>query len=502
MSAYWLLVPLLLPIVGGAVLGIVKPHSRKVMEITVMSVTLLTSLCVAVLLWVRPSEEAFILQLAERLTVKFFLDGSSCVFAGLIALLWPIASMYAIEYMSSEEHQNTFFAYYTITYGVTLGIAFSANLMTMYMFYEMLTLVTIPLMMHGLKYKAVVATRKYVRYSIGGAAFAFIGFIAIAIYGETLDFRLGGVLTGASGNRTMLEIVYVMAVMGFGVKAAIFPFHGWLPTASVAPTPVTALLHAVAIVKAGAFAIIRITYYSFGVDFLHGTWAQYTVMGFAIFTMVYGATKAVKEQHCKRRLAYSTISNLSYILLAATLMTPAGMSAAFAHMLAHGVMKITLFYCIGAVNVKAHKYYVWEMDGMGKRMKLIFGVYSVAGLSLIGIPPMIGFVSKWDIGNAAVAEASPFAYAGLVALILAALLAAAYILEIVVRAWMPREAEKTTDTVSTGETSAQETSVQEFLPVGWRMRLPLVLMAIAIVVGGIFSVPILRFLADVAMGIR
>lgn len=194
MSAYWLLVPLLLPIVGGAVLGIVKPHSRKVMEITVMTVTLLTSLCVAVLLWVRPSEEAFILQLAERLTVKFFLDGSSCVFAGLIALLWPIASMYAIEYMSSEEHQNTFFAYYTITYGVTLGIAFSANLMTMYMFYEMLTLVTIPLMMHGLRYKAVVATRKYVRYSIGGAAFAFIGFIAIAIYGETLDFRLGGVL--------------------------------------------------------------------------------------------------------------------------------------------------------------------------------------------------------------------------------------------------------------------------------------------------------------------
>ena len=491
MSAYWLLVPLLLPIFGGAALGIIKPHSRRVMEITVMTVTLLTSACVALILAFHPSDEVIILQLAEKLSVKFFLDGSSCVFAGLVALLWPIASLYAIEYMETESHQNTFFAYYTMTYGITLGIAFSANLMTMYMFYEMLTLVTIPLMMHGLKYKAVVATRKYVRYSIGGAAFAFIGFIAIVVFGETIDFRLGGVLADIAGKRTMLRVVYVMAVLGFGVKAAVFPFHGWLPSASVAPTPVTALLHAVAVVKAGAFAIIRITYYSFGVTFLRGSWAQYTVMCFAMFTMLYGAVKAVKEQHCKRRLAYSTVSNLSYILFAASLMTEAGMTAAFAHMLGHGLMKITLFYCIGAVNVKAKKYYVWEMDGMGRRMKLIFAVYTVAGLSLIGIPPLIGFVSKWYIGNAAVQQGTAFAYTGLAVLILSALLSAAYILEVVVRAWMPKE---------TAGTEQPESG--EIRRTGWRMRLPLVLLVTLVAVMGICSQPVLHFLSDVAAGIR
>lgn len=527
MSAYWLLLPLFLPIIGGAALGIIKPHSRRVMEIMVMTVTLLTSACVALILAVRPDGEAMILQLAESLSVKFFLDGSSCVFAGLVALLWPIASLYAIEYMETEDHRNTFFAYYTMTYGITLGIAFSANLMTMYMFYEMLTLVTIPLMMHGLKFKAVVATRKYVRYSLGGAAFAFIGFIAIVVFGETIDFRLGGVLADIAGKRTMLRIVYVMAVLGFGVKAAVFPFHGWLPSASVAPTPVTALLHAVAVVKAGAFAIIRITYYSFGTTFLRGSWAQYTVMGFAVFTMVYGSVKAVKEQHCKRRLAYSTVSNLSYILFAVTLMTEAGMTAAYAHILAHGLMKITLFYCIGAVNVKAHRHYVWEMDGMGRRMKTVFIVYTIAGLSLIGIPPMIGFVSKWYIGNAAVAQGTVYSYIGLAALILSALLTAAYILEVVVRAWLPGEqatakvavklqdnsGEQAAETVSTENTeiqSAQATEnasdVQpegdEIRPVGWRMRLPLVLLATIVVAMGIWSGPVLRFLADVAAGLR
>ncbi|MBP5410739.1 MAG: proton-conducting membrane transporter [Lachnospiraceae bacterium] len=527
MSAFWILLTLFLPIIGGAALGIIKPHSRRVMEITVMTVTLLTSACVALILAVRPDGEAMILQLAESLSVKFFLDGSSCVFAGLVALLWPIASLYAIEYMETEDNRNTFFAYYTLTYGITLGIAFSANLMTMYMFYEMLTLVTIPLMMHGLKFKAVVATRKYVRYSLGGAAFAFIGFIAIVVFGETIDFRLGGVLADIAGKRTMLRIVYVMAVLGFGVKAAVFPFHGWLPSASVAPTPVTALLHAVAVVKAGAFAIIRITYYSFGTTFLRASWAQYTVMGFAVFTMVYGSVKAVKEQHCKRRLAYSTVSNLSYILFAVTLMTEVGMTAAYAHILAHGLMKITLFYCIGAVNVKAHRHYVWEMDGMGRRMKTVFIVYTIAGLSLIGIPPMIGFVSKWYIGNAAVAQGTVYSYIGLAALILSALLTAAYILEVVVRAWLPGEqvtakvavklqdnsGEQVAETVSTENTeiqSAQATEnasdVQsegdEIRPVGWRMRLPLVLLATIVVAMGIWSGPVLRFLADVAAGLR
>lgn len=501
MSVYVLLIPILLPILGGATLGICRVQNRKLREVITMAMVLLTSACVAVVLVTRPEGSATVLTLAGSLAVKFRLDGMSCVFAALVAVLWPLATLYAFEYMEHEGNTNTFFTWYTMTYGVTLGIAFAGNLMTMYMFYEMLTLVTIPLMMHGRSYKAMLATRKYVRYSIGGAAFAFIGFIAIAVYGETLDFRMGGVLTEGSGSRTMLLIVYGMTVLGFGVKSAIFPFHGWLPTASVAPTPVTALLHAVAVVKAGAFAIMRVTYYSFGKNFLRGTWVQYTVMMFAVVTMVYGAVKAVKEQDCKRRLAYSTVSNLSYIIFAASLMRSSGMQAAMLHMLFHGLMKITLFYCIGAVMVKAGKRYVWEMDGMGRKMPLIFAVYTVAGISLIGIPPLAGFASKWYIGTAAVLADTGFGYVGLGALILSALLSAAYILEVVVRAWLPRKdtaGGEHSEGSSASETVPAAGTPEEPAKVGLRMAIPLVVLMILIILCGVASTPVAEFLADVA----
>ena len=226
----------------------------------------------------------------------------SMVFAGLVSALWPFATLYAFEYMTKEEHEKIFFLFYTMTYGITLGIALSANLLTMYFFYELLTLVTVPLVMHTLTREAILASRKYLYYSLGGAAFAFIGLIMIIIYGTTTDFILGGVLdlTKIGGRTNVLLFVYVMAFLGFGVKAAVFPFNSWLPQAGVAPTPVTALLHAVAVVKSGAFAIIRLTYYSFGVDFLKGTWAQTTVMLVVMFTIVYGCSRAVKETHLKK----------------------------------------------------------------------------------------------------------------------------------------------------------------------------------------------------------
>ncbi len=489
MSAYLLLVPILLPILGGGFLGLHHMHNRRHREVYVLSVTLLTSACIWAVLWMRPEGMATVLSLAGTLAIEFRLDGCACVFAGLISVLWPLASLYAFEYMKKEGKENVFFSFYTMTYGITLGISFAGNLMTMYMFYEMLTLVTIPLMMHGLDFKSIDATRKYVRYSIGGAAFAFIGFIAVYTYGDSMEFTLGGVLngSGAQSHKTLLLVIYVMAVLGFGVKAAIFPFHGWLPTASVAPTPVTALLHAVAVVKAGAFAIIRITYYSFGTEFLKDTWAQYTVMAFAAFTMLFGSVKAVREQHCKRRLAYSTVSNLSYIIFAASLMTEAGMTAAFTHMVFHGLMKITLFYCIGAVMIKTGRKYVWEMDGMGRKMPTVFAVYAIAGLSLIGIPPMVGFVSKWYIGTAAVEQGSWMAKIGIAALIVSALLTAAYIMEVVVRAWLPRKDAELPD--------------GNWENPGWYMRLPLIVFAAGILVLGVCSTPLIQFFADIAAGI-
>lgn len=490
MSLYMLIVPIVFPLITGALIPVFHFQKRSARNTYVEIVTLLNSLMVFALLMNRPEGSLMAINLAGNLAVTFHIDGMSCVFAGLISALWPFATLYAFEYMEHEGKEDSFFAFYTMTFGITVGIAFAGNLMTLYMFYEMLTLVTLPLVMAGMSREAILAGRKYVFYSIGGAAFAFIGFIFIFTYGNTMDFLYGGVLKGVnlSGKEDLLRLVYVLAVLGFGVKAAIFPFHGWLPTASIAPTPVTALLHAVAVVKAGAFAIIRITYYSYGTDFLHGTWAQYIVMGFAIVTIVYGSARAVKEPHFKRRLAYSTVSNLSYVVFGALLMTPAGLVGSLSHMIFHAVMKITLFFCAGAVLCKTKRQYVVELDGLGRKMPVVFGTFTIAALALVGIPPLAGFISKWNLGTAAIAEGSVMSYIGAGALLVSALLTAIYMLTTVIRAYFPGK-------------DFDYSTLDGIKDPSFRMKLPLIVFTAAIVVLGVYSVPLVEFFTRVAAGL-
>ena len=202
-------------------------------------------------------------------------------------------------------------------------------------------------------------------------------------------------------NITIVQIVYLLAFWGFGVKAAVFPFQGWLPQASVAPTPVTALLHAVAVVKSGAFAVMRLTYYCFGTELIRGTWVHFVVMSIAMLSILYGSTMAVKETHFKRRLAFSTVSNLSYILLGVTMMSPQGLLAGMAHLVFHAFMKIGAFFCAGAVLHQSGKTYVDELNGLAKKMPFVFTTFVVFGLSLIGIPAFAGFISKWNIAASA-----------------------------------------------------------------------------------------------------
>ncbi len=289
--------------------------------------------------------------------------------------------------MTKEKHEKVFFMFYTITYGVTLGIALSDNFLTMYCFYELLTLVTVPLVMHTLTREAILASRKYLYYSIGGAAFSFIGMIFILVYGNTSEFILGGVLNPEAlvGQENIFLLIYVMSFFGFGVKAAICPLNSWLPQAGVAPTPVTALLHAVAVVKSGAFAIMRLTFYCFGTEFLRGTWAQYLLMGVVMFTIVYGCSMALKETHLKRRLAYSTISNLSYILFGVVIMTPLGLTAALSHMLFHAFMKIASFFCAGSIMHQTECHYIYQLDGFGRKMPKVFAVFTISSLALMWI---------------------------------------------------------------------------------------------------------------------
>ena len=207
----------------------------------------------------------------------------------------------------------------------------------------------------------------------------------------------------------------------------------------MAPTPVTALLHAVAVVKAGVFAVTRLTWYGFGPDLLRGTWAQYVVMGAAIFSIVYGSSKALRTQHLKRRLAWSTISNLSYVLLGVTTLTTAGLAAGLTHMVFHAVLKITLFFCVGAVHYKLHRDFVPDVEGCGVLMPIVFSCFAVASLGLMGVPPLAGFSSKWMLATAAVGEGSWLGYAGAAALILSALLTALYLMQIVLLAFFPRQ---------------------------------------------------------------
>lgn len=483
-----LLIPItvLLPLLGGVLIPVLPFKKLKLMHIYVEALVILTSIMVGVLLFTKMGINFELVRFTGNLTLSLRMDGLGSVFCAMIAVLWPLVTLYAFEYMRHEGKEKSFFMFFTMTYGVTLGIACSANLLTMYCFYEMLTLVTLPLVMHAGTREAVLASRKYLYYSLGGAAFAFIGLIFIISYGTT-DFVYGGTLNlGLIGRREhILKLVYVMAFMGFSVKAAMFPFSEWLPQAGVAPTPVTGLLHAVAVVKAGAFATMRLTYYCFGVDFLKGSWAQYVILGFAMFTIVYGCSRAVKETHFKRRLAYSTVSNLSYILFGVALMTPLGLVGALCHMIAHAVMKLLSFLCAGAVIVQSEKTFVHQLDGMGKKMPQVFALFLISSLALMGVPGLGGFVSKWHLVKGALAGGGVAGGIGVGALLISALLTGFYMMPIVVRAFAKPCAE--------GSEGKDPT---------WRMMIPLYLLAIGCVLAGVFSGPLVSYFGQIALGLR
>lgn len=290
---------------------------------------------------------------------------------------------------------------------------------------------------------------------------------------------------GNMGEKSdMLLLIYVLCFCGFSVKTAMWPFSSWLPKAGAAPTPVTGLLHAAAVVNTGAFAVLRVTYYSFGTQLLKGTWAQKLVMALVIFTIVYGCSRALKETHIKRRLAWSTVSNLSYVLFGAVLMTPLGLQGAMAHMLFHSFMKMCSFFCAGAVICQTDRHYVHELNGLGWKMPKVFGCFTVSALALMGVPGLCGFVSKWYLAKAAVSDGNRLAYVGVGALMASALLTAIYMMDIVIRAFCPG---KDFD-------GAVNEKVRD---VDWKMWAPLAFFAAAMLYFGLHSGPVMRALENI-----
>ena len=447
MNAFATLLPVIFPIIAGACLLPVKFKDRKSRERVVLPIVVINAIFALYAIFGTGCPEVTLFQFSEKLSLTLHVDGLSKVFGTMVSLLWIVTTVYAFEYMTHEGNEDRFFSFFIMTFGVVVGIAFAANFLTMYLFYEFLTLVTLPIVMHQFDNKSRHAGKMYVLYMMFGASLAFIGFVFVYMFGTTTAFVPGGVLDPAlvAGHETTLLAVFVMAFFGFGVKAAVFPFYRWLPKASVAPTPVTALLHAVAVVKSGIFAIIRLTYYAFGTSFLVGTWAQNVMLIFAAITIVFGSTVALRTPHVKRRFAYSTVSNLSYIIFGIAVMTPAGLAAALLHMVYHAVIKITLFFTAGAILYKTHREYMYEIEGFGKYMPVTFFALSITGLGLVGVPPFAGFNSKWALASSAVASGNPVSYIGIVALILSALLTALYIFSIIIRAYFPREKEYPAD---------------------------------------------------------
>lgn len=438
MPSFYICLPVFFPVIMGIMMLCFPLKQDKPRNIINFIFIVFNSLLAMIVMDGLEGESVDLISFYKDYGLTLRIDRSGRIFGSIVSVLWPFASIYAYEYMMEEKSRNKFFAFYTMTFGVVLGIAFSADLLSMYVFYEMLTLVTFPLVMHTKTKEAIRAGVTYLAYSLGGAAFGLIGVIFAMKYGNGLEFTWGGIIRYATeGERGMILAAFVLAFCGFSVKAAMAPFSRWLIKAAVAPTPVTALLHAVAVVNAGAFACIRLIYFVFGTDLLKGTWAQYTVMFLAMATILYGSSFAIKETHFKRRLAYSTISNLSYILFAATIMSDLGIIAAFTHMIMHSVTKICSFYCAGIVMEKAKKNYVYELDGIGRRMKLTFACFTISSLSLVGIPMFACFHGKWNIGVAAVSDGNVMSIAGLCVLLLSALFTLIYMFSIIIRAFFP-----------------------------------------------------------------
>lgn len=435
-----ILFPICLPILAGVLLLVGKePKKRRTLSFYTGAVLIVTALLTLGLIWGK--EVSFTLFfLTGRLPVYFHVDGIGKVFASIVTIVWVLAGFFSFEYMKKENAKKRFFGFYLIVYGVLLALDFSGNLITFYIFYEMVTLLSMPLVLHERTKEAVMAGLKYMFYSFCGAYMALFGLYFVYRYANTLSFTAKGVLdpTLTAGHEGLLLIVAFLMVLGFSVKAGMFPFHGWLPVAHpVAPAPASAVLSGI-IVKCGVLGIVRVVFFIFGADFLRGTWVQTTMLILSLVTIFMGSMLAYIERGLKKRLAYSTVSQVSYILFGLFMLDPTSVTGSLLHVVFHAFIKCCLFLCAGAVIYQTQKHRVDELTGIGKEMPVTIWCYTICSLALIGIPPASGFISKWYLCVGSLhAELSVFSWLGPVVLLLSALLTAGYLLPITIRGFFP-----------------------------------------------------------------
>ena len=437
----FLILSILFPIVAGTVLLLLKDNMKRTTLLTTVGLMLAMTAGFSIATMVMCCDlEVTVFHLTKALTIAFCPDHTGILFAFLATVVMTGAGFYSFTYMSKEHKEKRYFGWYLIVYGVLNGVCFAANLPTFYLFFEALTLSSMLLVFHHGSKEAIMAGLKYLFYSMCGAYLALFGFFFVAGNATDLTFQPGGFMVKAllMDKQPLFLVVVFCMILGFSVKGGMLPFHAWLPTAHpVAPAPASAVLSAM-IVKSGILAIIRVVYFIFGDDFIRGTWVQTTWLILTLLTVFMGSMLAYREPVLKKRLAYSTVSQLSYILFGMAMLTPNALTGSFLHVLAHGFVKATLFLVAGAIIYQTGKTRVSELTGIGKQMPVTMVCYTIVSLGLIGIPPTGGFISKWWLATGALFGRIPvFSVLGPVILLISALLTAGYLLPLTIQGFLP-----------------------------------------------------------------
>ena len=437
-AAVLLSLMILLPLIGAIGIVITRRNPNVREAVTLLTSGLIAALVVVIaILFLRGETFAFtLIEPVPGIAIAFELEALGMLFALVAGLLWVVTSIYAIGYMRghNEKNQTRFFAAFAVSISATMGIAFSANLFTLFLFYELLTLATYPLVTHAGNKEAKQGGRVYLGILLGTSiGFFLMGILITWFLTGSVDFEQGGILEGHI-DPAWAGLLFALFLFGIG-KAAVMPFHRWLPAAMVAPTPVSALLHAVAVVKAGVFTLLKVTIYIFGSDFILSNDVTGGLIWIVAATILIASMVAMTKDNLKARLAYSTISQLSYIVLGALLASKAGLIGASMHIVMHAFAKITLFFAAGAIFVASHKKLVSELDGLGRAMPITFIAFLIGTLSIIGLPPFGGMWSKWYLGLGAV-ETSQLLL--LAVLMISSLLNIIYLLPIPIRAFFSR----------------------------------------------------------------
>jgi multicomponent Na+:H+ antiporter subunit D len=433
--------------------------------------------------WAGRTPHCVLFRILPGMELAFRVDSLGLLFALGASFLWIATSFYSLGYMRSlgEHAQTRYFACFALALSATMGVAFSANLFTLFLFYEALTLSTYPLVGHKETAEARAGARKYVIYLLGAAKLFLLAAIILTYnVAGTLEFRKGGIFpaSAVAAQPVLLYGIFVLFLYGFA-KNAVMPLHSWLPAAMVAPTPVSALLHAVAVVKTGVFATLRVFLFVFGPEVMRHLGADKLALGVASVTILAGSVLALRQDNLKARLAFSTISQLSYIILGGALLTTSGVVGGIAHVTNHAMSKITLFFCAGSIYVSSHKTEVSQLSGLAKQMPWTMAAFALASLSMLGVPPAGGFVSKWYLALGSVERSSGWLLGVLLA---GSLLSAAYLGSILYKAYFE---------------AAPDSEQGQVREVPW-IVIPLAASATVSLVLGVFPDPVLKLARSVA----